>query len=275
MTSIPGEHELWHFVRTWNLEPDGTPIVTHSSRLLAARRDDRPVMLKLTNVPEEVMGGAVLQWWNGDGAVRVLERSDNALLMERAIGPGSLYRQSLAGDDETTVAILCDIIERLHLPRTAPPPPTIPLRAWFVELLEAQPSEPEVVCGQNLARSLIDRQQDVVILHGDVHHQNVLDSGDGRWLAIDPKGLLGDRAFDHVNIFRNPTAGVAADPTRFAQRLDQITHRAQLDRKRLLEWTAAFCALSYCWGSDPQEMSPDTDWDILCRSLEHLQKIAI
>ena len=41
------------------------------------------------------------------------------------------------------------------------------------------------------------------VLHGDVHHGNALDFN-GRWRAIDPKGLFGARTFDHANIFCNP-----------------------------------------------------------------------
>jgi streptomycin 6-kinase len=41
-------------------------------------------------------------------------------------------------------------------------------------------------------------------LHGDLHHENVLDFGERRWLAIDPHGLHGERFFDFANIFTNP-----------------------------------------------------------------------
>lgn len=275
MIELPGDHEIWQRAEAWRLEPVGEPFATHSSRLLAATQDGQPVILKLTNYPEEIAGGAVQQWWGGDGAALVLDREGNALLMERAVGSGSLYQQCLGGDDKQPIHIMCNVLERLHVVRSLPPPRTVTLADWFDELLTADPTEPEVARGKHIAENLLTTHTDEVVLHGDVHHQNVLDFGDGRWLAIDPKGLFGDRAFDYVNIFRNPTTPIAADPTRFRRRVRQIAMRAGLDRTHLLEWIAAFCALSICWGYYPGDAGPDSDRAVLELALELLDEETI
>lgn len=49
-----------------------------------------------------------------------------------------------------------------------------------------------------------------MVLHGDVHHGNVLNFGARGWLAIDPRGLVGERAFDHANLLCNPDVATAA-----------------------------------------------------------------
>ncbi len=54
-------------------------------------------MLKLTPEPDEIRGAGLLEWWQGRGAVRVLERSNGALLMERPLGTRSLVEMSLSG----------------------------------------------------------------------------------------------------------------------------------------------------------------------------------
>jgi streptomycin 6-kinase len=64
---------------------------------------------------------------------------------------------------------------------------------------------------QSVANVLLSSPQDEVVLHGDLHHGNILDFGTRGWLAIDPKGLLGERGFDYANIFTNPDL---AEPTR-------------------------------------------------------------
>jgi streptomycin 6-kinase len=53
------------------------------------------------------------------------------------------------------------------------------------------------------ARSLLDAPGEAVVLHGDFHHDNVMDGGPRGWLAIDPKGLIGEREFEFANLFRN------------------------------------------------------------------------
>jgi streptomycin 6-kinase len=104
------------------------------------------------------------------------------------------------------------------------------------------------------ARALLDTRQEVGVLHGDLHHGNVLDFGPRGWLAIDPKRLLGERGFDFANVLRNPDAHVAlaADrlalaPGRFARQASVVAEAAQLDRTRLLQWTLAFTGLSAAW----------------------------
>src|SRR6185503_20817212 len=76
-----------------------------------------------------------------------------------------------------------------------------------------------------------------------IHHDNILDFGERGWLAIDPKGLIGDRAFDYANLFCNPDAS-AADPQRFDRRVVIVSEAAGLDRTRLLRWILAWAGLS-------------------------------
>ena len=90
-----------------------------------------------------------------------------------------------------------------------------------------------------------------VVLHGDLHHDNVLDFGERGWLAIDPT-YLGERGFDFANIFTNPDLAdparpVATGPDRFARRLEVVAEAAELDRPRLLRWILAWTGLSAAW----------------------------
>lgn len=253
----------------WRLTVTGERIVTHSSVLVPAVQEERPVMLKLTQEPDEQRGGAVLDWWQGNGAVAVLHREDGALLMERPTGPESLYHWSLNGSDDAAIDILCQTTATLHAHR-APDSPAVPtLHRWFRDLLESADQREEVLAGRRLLKLLLATEQEKVLLHGDIHHRNVLDATGGRWLAIDPKGIYGERTYDYLNIFRNPNTPIATDPARFDARLDQITRRAQLDRTRLLQWIAAFCALSLAWNYYP-EGSPDADLTLARLALSRL-----
>jgi streptomycin 6-kinase len=105
------------------------------------------------------------------------------------------------------------------------------------------------------ARELLASPRDVMPLHGDLHHGNILDFGDRGWLTIDPKGLVGERGYDFANIFCNPDAEVALSPGRLSRTLDVVANAAGLERERLLRWVLAYAGLSAAWsledGDDP------------------------
>jgi streptomycin 6-kinase len=122
------------YLSRWDLIPDGNPIVTNSSRLLPVRHRGKPAMLKLATEEEERLGGVLMEWWDGDGAARVLARDDNALLLERAEGTASLAEMARTGRDDEACRVLCAVAARLHAPRPKPLPELIPLAHWFREL---------------------------------------------------------------------------------------------------------------------------------------------
>ncbi len=85
------------------------------------------------------------------------------------------------------------------------------------------------------------------MLHGDIHHQNLLHSSSRSWLFIDPKGILGERGFDHANILCNPDLGTATVPGRLARQARVIADTANLDLERVLGWALAYAGLSAAW----------------------------
>lgn len=246
------------------LTPDGEPLVTHSSRLLPVRTaDGQAAMLKRAMEPEERGGAELMKWWAGDGAARVLAFDGSTLVLERAEGPRSLAAMARDGRDDEASRILCEVAARLHAGTHRPaPPPTVHLRQWFAPLIDGPArDEGDGVLRQAAAaaRALLDAPQDEVVLHGDLHHENVLDAGSARgWVAIDPKRLSGERGFDFANIFRDPDHQVATRPGRLARQSHVIAEAAGLDRMRLLRWTMAFASLSAVWALD-EDTSPAED----------------
>ena len=124
----------------------------------------------------------------------------------------------------------------------------MPLARWFEALAPAARTHGGLLAqADQAAQALLADPRDVVVLHGDIHHGNVLDGGERGWLAIDPKGLLGERTFDFVNILRNPDAAAALTPGRFDRQVEVLTAAASVERQRLLDWTLAFAGLSAAW----------------------------
>lgn len=253
-------------LRRWRLEPDGEAIVTHAARLLPVRWRGRPAMLKVATAEEERQGGLLMQWWRGRGAAEVFAAEADAIVMERGGGPLTSYVR--AGRDDEACAILCTVAARLHTPRADPPPPSlVPLQTWFADLQPAACREGGLLARAAAeARDLLAAPREETVLHGDIHHDNVLDFGPRGWLVIDPKGLYGERGFDFANLFCNPDidddGAFACSPERFARRLALVTQGAGLERRRLLQWIIAWTGLSAVW-QIAVDGSPAIDFEIM------------
>lgn len=237
------------YLRQWGLEPDGAPIRTATSRLLPVRQGAAAAMLKIARVEEERRGARVLAWWAGEGAARVLAQDGDALLMERAQGPGSLAAMARRGaDDPEATRILCGAVARLHARRGRPPPGLVPLDDWFRDLWPAAERHGGVLRDSaRHARAWLAEPRQPGVLHGDIHHGNVLDFGARGWLAIDPKGLHGERGFDYANLFCNPSRRTALARGRFERRLDIVAAASGIEPRRLLQWVLAWAGLSAVW----------------------------
>lgn len=192
---------------------------------------------------------------------------DDALLMERAEGPASLAdmaqdRAPGDGDDKAS-RLICGVVARLHAPaaRAGPLPDLVPLAQWFGEL-EPAAARHGGMQGRILAdcvataHELLASEREVVVLHGDIHHGNILDFGPRGWLAIDPKGLIGERGFDYANLFCNPEAAIALAPGRLVRQVDVVAEAAGLERQRLLKWIMAYAGLSAAWFLEDGEWEP-------------------
>ncbi len=242
------ERQLRQYLERWALVPDGEPILTHSSCLLPVRRNERLAMLKIASAPEEKRGARLMIYWAGVGAAEVLGHADDALLLERATGWRSLAAMAKGNEDDQATLILCDAVAKLHKRRAASPPPElIPLSERFRALYAAAAGATIFARCTEAAQMLLASPRDVVTLHGDIHHDNVLDFGDRGWLAIDPKGLRGERGFDYANLFCNPDHEVATAPGRLARQVNIVSQAANLDRNRLLHWILAWAGLSAAW----------------------------
>src|SRR5215510_3642881 len=126
------------YLTRWDLLPDGEQIITDSSRLLPVRRMGAPAILKIAIEAEERRGAAVMIWWDGEGAARVMAHEGDALLMERAIGEASLVEMARNGRDDQASRILCAAAKALHAPKGCPPPSSVvPLSRWFEALATA------------------------------------------------------------------------------------------------------------------------------------------
>jgi streptomycin 6-kinase len=243
LAALPGLVEA--YLRRWALTPDGRPMHGYVALVLPVRRaDGTPAVLKVSWLdPESIPEPAALAAWAGHGAVRLLDRADHdgAMLIER-LDPARTLED--LPDGAAATALLGTVLARLDVPA----PPGIPRLAdaaarWAREL----PRDAERM-GRPLPRLVVDTAvatcRDLgpdgdTLLHGDLHYANVLAGEREPWLAIDPKGLAGDRGYEAAPALWNRWEEIAAadDPRRaLLRRLAVLTEAAGIDRERARRW---------------------------------------
>ncbi len=232
----------------WHLVDDGEILTTQSSLLQPVLYKGTKAMLKIALHAEELRGAKLMTCWNGNAAAKVLQAKERVLLMERATGKKSLRQMVLSGVEDEANRIICSVAAKLHRANCKKIAELTPLKMWFSDLAAAH-AKYGGVFGRcwDIADHLLNNQQDIVALHGDIHYDNILDSGGGEWIAIDPKALIGERTFDFANLFCNPTAEIAASETRMKKQVPLVAHEAGVHAQRLLQWIVAWSGLSATW----------------------------
>jgi streptomycin 6-kinase len=243
----------------WSLTPDGAPFRTGyaGNWLMPVRQDGAAAMLKLFKHPEDQRGAETMAWWDGNGAARVLARGVDAILLERLEGPRSLVQMARAGEDDQASRELCAVADRLHAPRPDAPACLVPLEVWLRALKPAaEPAGGVALQAQKTLERLLALNEEPCVLHGDLHHENVLDGDDRGWLAIDPKGVRGPRGYDYANILCNPGAETALAPGRLDRQLPVVAKAARLPVERVLQWLLVHATVAAVWcmqdGFDPK-----------------------
>src|SRR3989442_1459934 len=197
-------------VEEWGLrlgEPYPQGAAGHAVR--AELPDGAPAVLKLIFPDRESEHEAdTLALWNGDGAVRLLARDDerSALVIERC-APGTAL--SAAGPD-VALEVLIGLLPRLWVEAAEPFHTLEDEASWWIGYLPEQWER----SGRSVERRLVDAAVDAlsslsrsqgeqVLLHQDLHGDNVLAAEREPWLVIDPKPLLGEREFSVAPIVRS------------------------------------------------------------------------
>ncbi|UPK73716.1 aminoglycoside phosphotransferase family protein [Nocardioidaceae bacterium SCSIO 66511] len=247
--------------RTWRLEV-GEPYALSFNWVAPVRRADGSAAVLKLGVPTSehlYEEAAALRCFAGDGAVRLLDRDleYGALLLERA-SPGVLLRELVPERDDAATDVISDLLRRLHV---APPvgvalPDVSVHRASFCDHLRYVPCDAPPIAMVERALSLFDdlcasaTQQ--VVLHGDLHHDNVLRAEREAWLAIDPHGMVGDPGYEIAPLLYNP------DPWRHDDallalvpgRLERIADGLGIPLDRATAWAYAGCILSAVWDAE-------------------------
>jgi streptomycin 6-kinase len=224
------------------------------------RDDGTRAILKL-GVPRDDLTTeiAALRHFDGRGAVRLLDAESalGAMLLER-VEPGNPLAELAEWDDERATAIAADVMQRLWrpLPREHEFPTVADWAAGLGGLRErfdggTGPLPARLVArAEALFAELLASMGEQVLLHGDLHHDNILAATREPWLAIDPKGVAGERAYEAGALLRNllPALLALPEPGRIlTRRIDQLAELLGCERERLRAWAVAQAVLAAWW----------------------------
>ncbi len=258
-------------MRKWKLSTPTEIAQTPTSAVYRVRLPDGgPAVLKCltpVGVADERRGAALLEWWNGDGAVRLIAADETAHLLSYIDG-GPLSDLVHAGQDEAATSIICEVVGRLHKARGAPPAGLIPMDLRWRSLFEKAAADRQTrqatlfVDAARRADALLKEGRKWIPLHGDLHHDNILHCSTHGWLAIDPKGVRGDPCYDVANIFCNPVGApeITGDGRRVDRLADRFAEALGQERARILDYAFVHAALSAAWSlSDGDDPDPCLD----------------
>ncbi len=245
-------------VERWGVQSSELIADTRTSFVHRVLRRDGSRAIAKQLKPEglhELSGIDFLNWRQGHGSVRLLDRQDAACLLEDA-GVLVLKDYRLRHGEDAASRIILSVVSELHsMSVNVPPNSLVPLRRHFQSLFQRAPREDDanlsaaLSYSASIADKLLSSQTDIRPLHGDLHHENIVSGSQRGWLAIDPQGLFGDPAYDVANVFGNPDGAFAEiiDPRRITHLLDLFAPSIGCDREKILRYAIAHAGLSICW----------------------------
>jgi len=209
---------------------------------------EKAIILKLSldhkSLKQEI---SALKAFEGFGVAKVLFAEDEMMIQERVIPGTSL--------DNENIDAACKVIERLQM-APVPNESAFPhIRDW----LEAIPGDFTKAC--EIRDYLIKTSKQKALLHGDFHHDNILKHGD-EYIAIDPKGVIGELEYEISNFIRNPNSLYESKNENemidiIQTRISKFTQNLNLSEDRIRLWCYVSSVLALVWATEDQlELSP-------------------
>lgn len=258
---------LQEHARTWRVDIDMTR-ETASSVLAFGRRGSESVVLKVAKQPgDEWLSGRVIRAFAGCGVAPAIEVADGAVLLRRLTPGHALTALVRVDGDDDAVDVVATVITQMAKSNAVAPPTAPSVHDWglgFDRYLagSTQPlPRPLVELAFSEFSALAHSQRRPRLLHGDLHHDNVLFDGTRGWTAIDPKGVIGEVEYEVGAFLRNPTNRLEAfvEPAAIKRRIRRFSERIDIDVQRTLRWGFAQAVLSLLWSLEDGDAVANSD----------------
>lgn len=218
--------------------------------------DGNEAVLKIAlplNNPEFFNEAKYLQIQDGDGAVKVLnfDKELRAMLLEK-LNPGKHLKEIFAGNEQSAVEVTADLIKKNRRKASADSE-FILLEVWFENFFKrARNTE--------FPREYLKHTEEIFyefnnssqkfLLHGDLHHENILSAEREPFLVIDPKGIVGELGFETGAFLNNHASWLAGDINLREKLIKAVAHFSEafeIEPRDLYKWAFAQMVLSIWW----------------------------
>lgn len=247
----------------WDIRVAGlVPDLSYNVVLFAEGADGAPYALKLSPPSSDfAREAAALRHYGGDGVCQLVraEVSAAAMLLERVFPGASLWNADPSDPraDEAATRTAAALMRRLWRP-VPEPHPFRTLESWSRAIPDhlaasAGPLPLEVVRRANGLRLELLQDPEVVLLHADLHHGNILTASRAPFLAIDPKGIVGPKGYDVGPFLENPTPTLARQVGLrgiLGRRVAIFSEMLGVEKDELAAWGFFHAVLSACWSAE-------------------------
>lgn len=233
-----------------------TPVENMSYNYVAKaiRSDDQPIVFKIGFDKKAIVDEKqALTYFDGNAAIRLLDYDErySALLLDQAI-PGVTLKSLYPTQEEFVIDCYVDTVKRLLSKSIKSTYSFRYIKDWLEALDKAQPNLiPNDLLQRaiGLKNTLLSTMTKEFVLHGDLHHDNILQNND-MWIVIDPKGIVGEpefeiAAFDFISIDEIKTDNEVRKL--FDRRLNLIAEKTNLSAERIKDWVFVRLMLSAVW----------------------------
>lgn len=228
--------------RRWSLRVQ-EPLDSSCNYVARARRADAGEVVVKLRVPgiEFVRELEALRLYGGRRAVMLLEADPaNGAMMLESVRPGRVLADT--GSDEEATTIAASVMRTLWRPAPESHPFTTMSEfeggvEWLRACSENKASPiPTTLAGraEGLLREFAASRDAPVLLHGDLHHYNILSAERVPWLAVDPKGVVGDPAYEVGPLLYNRLFETGSPASVLKRRVDQMSEELGFDRDRIV-----------------------------------------
>lgn len=258
MTSIQINQEL---ALLWHLR-DISPLSSDSAVFKAYQvSHQREVVVKLArSIKEFNQEVLALTYYQGAASVELYasDKIHMALLMEY-VNPGTNLKSLFPDHDTAAVKIAAELIQRLHqIPHLCDA--SFPRLSDWLKVFDHERNHVlphyHLEHARMLGAELLASTEQEILLHADLHHQNILLSDRAQYIAIDPHGVIGDPVFEVATFMRNPLPEITNTSNLkkiLAARLELFSTLLGFDIERLRAWSYVGAILAAAWSLEDHQ----------------------
>jgi streptomycin 6-kinase len=247
------------FEEKWKIRVIEPLPLSYNFVALAKKTDGTPVVLKI-GFPKDkdlIAEIEVLKMYGGEGMVKLLDADEeNGAFLEEHIYPGKTLA-SIENEEKATsiaVGVIKKITKEVSRDSIFPT-----VNDWWENALAKHlilfgglgPIPKDLFDkAQRIFTEYGEKQNKQILLHGDLHHFNILSSGDTAWVAIDPQGVIGELAYETGAYLRNPQPTLLKMPNVkdiLKERIHIFAEELSLEKERIYHWAIAQAVLSAMW----------------------------